>query len=393
MKVLENTLFHTAIIGGGAAGLFCAGSFSAPKIVLEAGEKLARKVSVSGGGKCNFSNRFVSAQDYDCQQPHFCKSALAAFKPTDFLNLLDQARIPWQERTQGRLFAQNAQDIAAFLLRRARQQNTQLACGVTVLEVQQHPSFFTLHTSAGSVQAKQVVLACGGLSYPALGATCLGWQLARKLGLNTVAPAPALCGLLLPKEQRARFAPLAGNSLPVRVRCAKHCFEDQLLFTHDGVSGPAILQISLFYQPGQAVEINFLPQQDVREIFSQNKTKNQRCSAVLKKFFPGKIAPVLLQGADGTLANASRMTLTQAARQIHQFSFVPAGTFGYTKAEVTRGGIDTRQLDARTMQVRGNEGLYAIGELVDVTGRLGGFNLQWAWSSAFAAASDLAHKF
>jgi len=393
MRFLENTFFHTAIVGGGAAGLFCAGSFSAPKIVLEANKTPARKVRVSGGGKCNFSNRFVTAQDYQSQNCHFCKSALSAFKPADFLQLLDQAAIAWEERQDGRLFAKNAEDIARFLIRRAKQQNSQIACGVRVLNIVPQEGAFMLHTSEGTVRAGRVVLASGGLSYPSLGANSSGWQLAKRLGLSAVEPAPALCGLLFPKQERGLFSTLAGNSLPVKVRCGKHIFQDQLLFTHDGVSGPAILQISLFWEPGQPVEIDFLPEQTVVSVFQEHKTENKLLSCVLKPYLSGKIAPVLLSGKDVLLANASRAELEQAARQIHRFTWVPPQTAGYTKAEVTRGGIDTRELQAATLQTRRIPGLYVIGELADVTGRMGGFNLQWAWSSGFCAAQDLAKKF
>ena len=393
MKIFDNTVFHTAIIGGGAAGLFCAGSFSAHKIVLEANDKLAQKVRVSGGGKCNFSNRCVTAQDYQSSHKHFCKNALAAFQSSDFLNLLQQAAIPWEEREQGRFFAKNANDVVQFLIQRAKKANTQFACGVQVLDLQYQDGLFTLHTSAGTIQANHVVLATGGPSYPALGGSSFGWQLARRLGLHVIEPRPVLCGLKLPKPQRMIFAPLAGNSLPVRVHCEKHHVEDQLLFAHEGFSGPAILQISLFWKPGQPIEIDFLPHTQAAVVLSQHKTKNQLFSSVLKDYFPGKTAKILLQGQDVPLSNASRLQLENAIKQIHQFSFTPTDTFGYTKAEATAGGVDPRELNATTLQTRSIPGLYIIGELVDVTGRVGGFNLQWAWSSAFAAAKDLAHKF
>ena len=393
MKSFDNTLFHTAIIGGGAAGLFCAGSFNTPKIILEASEHPAQKLHVSGGGKCNFTNRFVSAHDYLSQNPHFCKRALAAFGSNDFINLLKEENIPFEERSDGRLFAQTAQEIVSFLLRRAKIANTRLACGVRVLDILPEDGIFLLHTSTGTLRAQHVVLATGGLSYPALGANPFGWQLARKLDLNVIDPAPALCGLQFPKEKRAIFSTLAGNSLPARVRCGKHVFEDQLLFTHDGVSGPAVLQISLFWKPGQEIEIDFLPGQNAAEIFSQHKTKNQLFSSAIGPRLPGKIAKMLLTDINVPLANASRTQLDAAIRELHHFRFIPAGTAGYTKAEATSGGVDTRELKAATLQTRKIPGLYIIGELVDVTGRLGGFNLQWAWSSAFAAAQDLAKKF
>ncbi len=393
MKVFSHTFYHTAIIGGGAAGLFCAGSFKQPKIILEANEKLAQKVRISGGGKCNFSNRYVTAANYRSQNKHFCKNALAAFKATDFLNLLDEQSIPWEEREHGRLFAKNAQEIAHFLIQRAKMANSQIACSVRVLDVQVKSDGFWIYTSAGVVQAQHVVLATGGLSYPSLGANPFGFQLARKLGLNVLEPTPVLCGLVFPRPLRTSFAVLAGNSLPVRITCEKHIFEDQLLFTHEGISGPAVLQTSLFWQPGTEVEIDFLPGHSAEVIFRENKQKNQLFSSVLSTLFPGKIARVLLDGKDVSLANASREQVARACKAIHHFRFTPDATNGYTKAEATAGGIDTRELNPSTLQARKIPGLYVVGEVMDVTGQLGGFNLHWAWCSGAATACDLAKKF
>lgn len=382
-------LFHTAIVGAGASGLFCAGSFSASKIILEANSSPARKVAVSGGGKCNFTNTTIAAANYISQNKHFCKNALAAFKPADFTSLLDQNHIPWQERSHGRLFARQATDIVRFLIRRARAQSTELALDTRVLDIQKEKELFVLSTSAGPVRAKHVVLATGGLSFPALGTGAFGLQIARRLGLNVVEPRPALCGLMWPKEMREHFATLAGNSLPVVIRQGKHVFEDDLLFTHEGISGPAVLQLSLFWCKDSAVEINFLPGQEVTDILYQNKNSSKTFSSVMKDFLPGKIARVLLAPCDSPLANASREQILKASHLLHHFQFNAAGTFGYTKAEVTAGGVDTRELNPSTLECRRIPGLFVIGELADVTGNLGGFNLHWAWASAWAAAQAL----
>lgn len=390
--VIPNTLFHTAIVGAGASGLFCAGSFAAPKIVLEANACAARKVAVSGGGKCNFSNRFMSAAQYVSQNKHFCKSALAAFTPTHFTALLDQAHIPWEERAHGRLFAYHAGDIVRFLVRRAKNNHTHLAVGVQVLHIKKEQGLFILATSAGTVRAKNVVLATGGLSFPALGASSFGFKTARQLGLATLPQRPALCGLTWPKELRNRFTVLAGNSLPVTIRQGKHRFEDDLLFTHDGISGPAVLQLSLYWQPQLPVEINFLPGLQATDILHRHKNSAKTTSSVMGEFLPGKIARVLLCNCDVPLADATRLQLQQAADTLHRFTFQPAGTFGYTKAEVTAGGVDTRELNPSTLESRRIPGLFMIGEMVDVTGNLGGFNLHWAWASAFAAAQALRQR-
>ncbi len=391
----KQTIFHTAIVGGGAAGLFCAGSFDANKIVLEALEKPALKVSVSGGGKCNFSNRFVSPADYRCAQKHFCKSALAAFKADDFIRLLDQARIPLEEREQGRLFTKSsARDIVHLLVKRAKEHHTRLATNVRVLDIQQMNGVFCLRTSAGTIQAQHVVLATGGISYPELGGNSFITKMAQQENWPFVEQQPALCGFTLPKNLRTVFSTLAGNSLPARVSCEKHTETDALLFTHDGFSGPAILQTSLFWQPGQQVEIDFLPSQNVSRIFAAHKNSSRLFSQVIADYFPTKkIAKILLGTQDRDLANASRAELDKAARLIHHFTCIPVGTSGYTKAEVTAGGLDTRGINPSTMEVRQTPGMYVIGEALDVTGRMGGFNLHWAWSSAYVAAQHLKNKF
>lgn len=391
---LKNTVFHTAIIGAGASGLFCAGSFNARKIVLEANAKPALKVSVSGGGKCNFSNTTVSAADYLSQNKHFCKNALAAFKPADFTALLDETRTPWEERSNGQLFARNARDIVRFLVKRAQQNNTEIALGVRALNVKRENGLFVIDTSAGPVRAQYLVLATGGLSYPVLGANSFGLKIARQFGLDETETRPALVGLTLPKEIRARFCALAGNSLPARAGCGKKSFEGPVLFTHDGVSGPAILQISLFWNPGETVFIDFLPGQNAADIFSAYKNSHKTFSGALaEKGLSVKIAKAVLGELDRDLANASRAQLEAASLAVNRFAFIPAGTAGLTKAEVTAGGVDTREMNPSTFEVRRVPGLYIIGELLDVAGRLGGFNLQWAWSSGFAAAKALEKRF
>ena len=231
----HHPFYHTAIIGAGASGLFCAGSFEASKIVLEANDKPALKVSVSGGGKCNFSNRFVSAANYESQNKHFCKSALAAFTPNDFTALLDQAHIPWHARENGQLFATNAADIVRFLVQRAKSHHTVLSLGTRVLNIQLQPDGFVITTSKGLVHAGHLVLASGGISWPKLGGNTFGLKMARQLGLPVVEQRPVLCGLTFPKPLRLIYAPLAGSSTPVIIRQGKRSFEGDLLFTHEGI--------------------------------------------------------------------------------------------------------------------------------------------------------------
>ena len=390
---VNNTVFHTAIVGAGASGLFCAGSFDAPKIVLDASQKPAQKVSVSGGGKCNFSNKFISAAQYMSQNKHFCKSALAAFKSSDFTNLLDEQHIPWQEREEGQLFAYNATDIVHFLIKRARQHHSTLALGTQVLDIQPQANEFLLSTSAGYVHARNVVLACGGLSYPQLGASSFGTTIARRLKLNLVEQRPVLCGLSFPKSLRPLCLALTGNSLPVRIRQGKHLFEGPLLFTHEGISGPVVLRLSLFWENNLPIEIDFLPGKSATEIIGQHKNSVRTLSSIFSPLLPGKIAPILLSSCDTPLAHATRVQLKAAANILHHFQFYAAGTSGYTKAEATAGGIDTRELNPVTLEARRIPGLFAIGELTDVTGNLGGFNLHWAWASTAAAAQALSKRY
>ena len=382
--------YHTVILGAGASGLFCAGSFAAPKIILDHNKVPGVKVGVSGGGKCNFSNTSVTAADYLSQSKHFCKNALAAFKPTDFTALLDRANVSYEERSHGQLFARNAQDIVRFLVSRAQAQHTDFSLKTEVLDVQKQNDGFIVRTSAGSIQAQYVVLACGGLSYPALGASALGAKLARQLGLSLIDQRPALCGLSVPKELRARCKTLAGNSTLAQVSTGKHTFTEQLLFTHEGFSGPAVLPISLFCNEGEKVRMNLLPQTDALELFYAHKNTSKKMSAVVP--LPGKMAAVWLGELDKPLANATKADLEAAAKQLTDFEFIPTATAGYTKAEVTAGGIDTRQINPSTFEVKTVPGLFVIGELLDVTGRLGGYNLHWAWASGYCAAQALAQK-
>ena len=383
-------IYHTAIIGAGASGLFCAGSFQSPKILIDHNKRPGVKVGISGGGKCNFTNTSVTAADYLCTQKHFCKNALAAFHPPAFLRLLDEEKIPYEERTHGQLFAQNAQDIVQFLVRRAKAAHTDFALHTQALDICPDSEGFIIRTSSGIIRAQQVVLACGGLSYPALGASSFGIKIARQLGLNIIPQHPALCGLSWPKEQRTLYKTLAGNSTLAKVKTGKYAFTEQLLFTHEGISGPAVLPVSLFWNEGEKVCVNFLPNAQARTLFHTYKNSPKKMSAVLP--LAGKIGPVLLGPLDKPLAQATKAELETAARQLNAFEFIPASTASYTKAEVTAGGIDTREIHPSTFEVKKVPGLFVVGELLDVTGRLGGYNLHWAWASAWCAAQELIKK-
>ena len=390
---MEN-IFHTAIIGAGASGLFCAGSFNARKIILDHNATPGRKVAISGGGRCNFSNLHLSSADYLCQQKHFCKNALAAFTPQHFLHLLEEEHIVYQERENGCLFAQDAQDIVHFLVKRAKKNQTEFSLSTQVLSIrQQKEGGFLLHTSKGSLYAHHVVLASGGLSYPSLGASPFGIHIAQQLGISSIEQRPALCGFTLPKAQQNAFRHLAGNSLCATVTIGCKTFTGQLLFTHEGFSGPSILNASLFWIPSKEVAINFLPGINVQEILMASKNSTRTFSAVLAEYIPVKISKTILGPLEQSLANAPKKDLQAATDRLNHFSFIPAGTSGYTKAEVTAGGIDTREINPTTFEAKNRPGLYIIGELLDVTGRLGGFNLHWCWVSAHSCACALSRTF
>ena len=381
--------FHTVIIGGGASGLFCAGSFPARKLVLDHNILPGKKVSISGGGKCNFSNLYLSAQDYLCTQKHFPKNALAAFSPADFTALLDQAHISYAPREEGQLFAHNAKEIVRFLVNRAKSQNTHFSLNTQALAIQKTDNGFVIQTSKGLLGAQQVVLACGGLSYPSLGASSFGKKIAQQFGLSFVEQRPALCGLLFPKNLRVTFSPLAGNSTFCIAQTAHHAFKGSLLFTHEGVSGPVILQSSLFWTAQQPVQIDFLPGIDALSFLYQHKNDTRTIGRVLAEKLSPKISKSLLGSLDTPLCNISKRDLQAAAQLLNRFTFIPQGTAGYTKAEVTAGGVDTKEINPHTFECKKIKGLYIIGELLDVTGRLGGFNLHWAWASAHVCAQAL----
>lgn len=382
--------YHTVIIGAGASGLFCAGSFNAPKIILDHNRVPGVKLGVSGGGKCNFTNRFATSANYLSQRKHFCKNALAAFKPTDFVHLLQEQNISYEERNHGQLFAHKAQDIVQFLVKRAKQANTDFSLCTQVFGIEQGPAGFMVRTSSGLLQAQHVVLATGGLSYPALGAGPFGIQMARQFNLSVIEQRPALCGLTFPKELRPLCKALAGNSTRATVQINKHTYTEQLLFTHEGISGPAVLSASLRWKEGEPVQLNLLPDLDILAWLSAHKTVNKKVSALLN--LPGHMAQIWLGRLDRPLANASKQDLQEIVKQLTRFQFIPTSTSGYTKAEVTAGGIDTQEINPSTFEVKKVPDLYIIGELLDVTGELGGFNLHWAWASGYCAGQDLAKK-
>ncbi len=370
----------------------CAGSFNAAKLVLEHNVRPGVKLAVTGGGKCNFTHLPTLPKDYICQNKHFCKSALAAFKPQDFISLLKTEQLIFTEKEPGQLFAQNAKDIVHLLERRAKKANTSFLYNTQALNITQENGLFCVRTSKGNFYANHLVIATGGLSYPALGATGFAYQAAKELGLSVTPRQPALTSLHLPHPWRNRCRSLAGNSCPAEVSVQKHTERGALLFTHEGFSGPAIMQSSLYWQEGEEVRINFLPDINVEAFLREHKNEPALFSKILADILPPKITKILLGDLDVRAADANKETLRQAAERLNAFCFIPRSTGGYTHAEVTVGGVDTSAFQASTMECKNIPGLFFIGEALDVTGRLGGYNLHWAWASAACAAKALSQR-
>ena len=391
------------IIGGGAAGLFCAiaaGKRGRRVIVLERAERIGKKIAISGGGRCNFTNLHTNADNFISANPHFCKSALARYTPADFVTLVEKHRIAYHEKKLGQLFCDgSSQQIIEMLLTEAREAGVEIRCNSMVRNVDRLLPFaaerassanFTVETDNDNFSCQSLVVATGGLSIAPLGATDFGYRLARQFGLTIVEPWPALVPFTLSREALRQLGPLSGISLDASVSCDGHQFRENILITHRGLSGPAILQISSYWRPGRAVTINLLPNHDALEIFRQQENKDITLANLLSEFLPRRFALAWceLNFSSQPLKRYTSRELADIAQKLNHWEIVPTGTEGYRKAEVTAGGISTAELSSQTMAVKSVPGLYFIGEVVDVTGHLGGFNFQWAWASSYAAGGS-----
>ncbi len=353
-------------------------------VVLDHARKPAEKIRISGGGRCNFTNLHAAPQNYLSQNPRFCVSALARYTVRDFISLVEKHKIAYHEKTAGQLFCDHSsQQIINMLLEECRQAGVQIQLNTDVQQVTKPDDKFRVQTSAGEYECQSLVVATGGLSIPKMGATNLGYRIAREFGLNIIPTQPALVPFTLVDAPQS----MAGLSLPVVVRSGKQEFQEGLLFTHRGLSGPAILQISSYWQPGAEIEINLAPAQDAANLLIQAKNANprQEVATALATLLPKRLAQHLANGADCRLGVMPDRELTKLGAAVNEWRIVPNGTEGYRTAEVTLGGVDTAELSSKTMETRRVPNLYFIGEVVDVTGHLGGFNFQWAWSSGFAA--------
>lgn len=389
--------FDAIILGGGAAGLFCAaqaGQRGRNVLVLERSEKVGRKILISGGGRCNFTNVHAAPANYISANPHFCKSALSRYSARDFIALVDRHGIAHHEKTLGQLFCDgNARQIVDMLLDEcaAGPGEVSIRCDEEIAEIARADGTFTVRTQTGSFTAPALVIATGGPSIPKMGASDYAYDLARQFGLKVVEPRPALVPLTLGGDE-VLFRELSGVSAPVVAKAGKVSFREAALFTHKGLSGPAILQISSYWKPGDALAINLLP--DVAEswlIDAKRQRPSASLRAILRELLSARLADVLADQLDmeGDLGNKTDKALRAAEMRLGAWEFHPNGSEGFAKAEVTIGGISTAELSSKTMEAKKMPGLFAIGEAVDVTGWLGGYNFQWAWASGFAAAQVL----
>ncbi len=385
--------FRTAIIGAGAAGLFCAAHAGPGTLVIDHARRPAEKVRISGGGRCNFTNLDVSAANFLSENTHFAKSALARYTQWDFIDLLARHGIAWHEKTLGQLFCDGKSTaIVDMLLAEAQGAGATLRLETSVQSVTHDGARFRLETTRGPIACDHLVLATGGKSIPKMGATGLAYDLARQFGHRVTEIRPGL----VPLTFGDRFASLAGLSLPVAAANAHARFAEQMLFTHRGLSGPAILQLSSYWREGDAIEIDLLPGLDlVAELGRRRQVSGRRAiTTELAEFLPARLvdhlAPVL--GFAGNLADQSDARLTEIAAALACWRLTPTGSEGYRTAEVTLGGVATEGLSSQTMESRHRPGLFVIGEAVDVTGWLGGYNFQWAWASAHAAGTAIAAR-
>jgi predicted Rossmann fold flavoprotein len=384
--------YDALIVGGGAAGLMCAieaGKRGRRVAVLEHAERMGKKILISGGGRCNFTNLHCSPENFISANPHFAKSALARFTPADFIALVEKHGISYHEKALGQLFCdRSAQDILDLLERECREAGVQLFSNMVIQKITRSDSFEAT-SGENEFRAPALVVATGGLSIPKMGASGFGYELARQFGVKIVKPQPGLVPLLFGPEDGRRYHGLAGVSTEVIATCGNHRFQEKMLVTHRGLSGPAILQVSSYWKDLEKVLIDLAPGQKVTsELRDGAVTKNvSSLRAALRRFLPNRFADRWLESYPPL--SWTNSSLQETERSIHAWSVIPAGSEGYAKAEVTVGGVDTDELSAKTMESRKVPGLFFIGEVVDVTGQLGGFNFQWAWASGASAGRAL----
>ncbi len=383
--------FEVLILGGGAAGLMCAGQAGkrGRKVaILERNERAGKKILISGGGRCNFTNLYCQPENFICSNPHFQKSALARYTPADFISLLEAHHIAYHEKTRGQLFCdRSAQDVTNVLEAECEAVGTRIFLSTTIREIKRVDGF-EVSTETEEFHAPVLVVATGGLSIPKMGATAFGYEVARQFGLKIVKPWPGLVPLIFGAKDRKRYCELAGVSAEVVASTNGQSFREKMLITHRGLSGPAILQISSYWEKSRRIQIDLAPGRDVFTPMRESEARGRSAGrAALQGILPKRFATRWLElNAPETWSNQA---LAQAEMHIHEWPILPVDTEGYEKAEVTAGGVDTDELSSRTMESKKVPRLYFIGEVVDVTGQLGGHNFQWAWASGAAAGRAL----
>jgi predicted Rossmann fold flavoprotein len=385
--------FDVAIIGAGAAGLMCAieaGRRGRRVVLIDHASAPGEKIRISGGGRCNFTNSGASAGNFLSQNPHFCKSALSRYTAADFIAKVDSHAIAWHEKTLGQLFCdQSAKQIVAMLTDECREASVDLRLSVTVEAVEKVGDRFQLSTADGQFECDALAVATGGKSIPKMGATDFAYGIAEQFGMKIVETRPALVPLLFAQDLLGETKALSGVSVQAQVKCGGAAFREALLFTHRGVSGPAILQISSYWREGEEIEIDLAPDVDVFKTLREARQSQGKLAphTVLSETLPKRLAEAISARANigGKIGEHADTRLKALADAVHHWRIKPAGSEGYRTAEVTLGGIDTDALSSKTMQAKHTPGLYFIGEAVDVTGWLGGYNFQWAWSSGWAA--------
>ncbi|SDL67832.1 NAD(P)/FAD-dependent oxidoreductase [Pseudomonas indica] len=381
------------ILGAGAAGLMCA--FTAAQrgrrvLLLDHANKAGKKILMSGGGRCNFTNLYTEPANFLSRNPHFCKSALARFTQWDFIGLVAKHGIPYHEKKLGQLFCDHkSSDILEMLLKECAEAGVDLRLNTSIERIEKTDGGYRLDTSAGPVDCQSLVIATGGLSIPTLGATGFGYQVARQFGHDVLPTRAGLVPFTITDQLKAMCSELSGTSVDCRVSCNGQSFRENILFTHRGLSGPAILQISSYWQPGDEVEIDLLPDRDAADWLAEQQAArpNTELKTLLAECFTKKLASLLAEHwfVSKPLKQYTPAELNAIAQRLSAWTLVPAGTEGYRTAEVTLGGVSTDEVSSKTFESQRSPGLYFIGEVLDVTGHLGGFNFQWAWASGHAA--------
>lgn len=389
--------YDVIVLGAGAAGLMCAieaGKRGRKTLVLDHSAKPAEKIRISGGGRCNFTNLHTSPANFLGENPRFCVSALKRYTQHDFIGLVDSHRIPWHEKTLGQLFCDtSANDIIAMLLRECERANVKVQLSTKIGDINKPDERFSVATDKGALRCASLVVATGGPSIPKMGATGFGYDVAKRFGLPVVPPRAALVPLTFDDALKQRTSELAGIAVDAIVSYGKIKFREGMLFTHRGLSGPSILQISSYWREGHDIAVNMLPDQQLLSLLKTARTTSPRqdLRTCLSDILPKRLAAFLSEQhkLQGRLADQSDKVFTRAAEAVHNWRVKPIGTEGYRTAEVTLGGVDTTRLSSKTMEAKDVPGLFFIGEVVDITGHLGGFNFQWAWSSGHAAGQHV----